>query len=236
MILFGTLNIIDEQHIDLLQYHLSNNLPPIPGQIIKNTLMCIDLDETSNELEERFPNHTQKATLLLPPPVAMMKYVDGDQEGFIEEYNAYLDYENSVQEFISSILYYMYMGGNILIYVPVCMDDDTIWLNTLQLFFFTRYGITIGTSAEHKYMYDENYDREINNLLYARDYINIFDYTYNSTYTMPSREVWDKAERDLMIIGGPESNPIETFNLIKASPITSGTGIGVCKPALYFGV
>lgn len=235
MILYGTLNIIDEPHIELLQMHLANNLPPIPGRAIRNTLMCIDMDETSTTLEEMFPNHTQKATLLLPPPVAMMKYVDGDLEGFIEEYNYYLDNEPSVQEFIASIIYFIYMGGNILMYAPVCMDDDTIWLNTLQLFFFTRYGITIGTSQEHKYAYDENYDREINNLLYARDYINIFDYTYNSAYEMPSMEVWDKAARDLMAIGGPESNPVDTFNMIKISPYTNG-GIAVTRPALIFGV
>ena len=235
MLLLGTLNLMDEPHMDLLQYQLSTHVPPAPG-IIQNTVMCMDLDETSTELEDKFPNHTQKATLLLPPPAAMMKYVDGDQEGFIEEYNLYLEYESSVQEFISSMIYFMYMGGNVLLYAPVCMDDDTIWINTLQLFFFTRYGISIGTSAEHPYAYDQNYDSVVNNLLYSKDYIDIFSYTYNSTYSMPSSEVWDKAVRDLMTIGGPESNPVEIFGMIKASPCTSGNGVAVVRPALYFGV
>jgi hypothetical protein len=235
MMILGSVYFVDDEHFEVITSQLSIMPPPLKRRPVNGTLMCLDLDETSTRIEDMFPNHTQKATLLLPPPSAMVKYVDGNQEGFIEDYNYYLEYEPSVQEFISSMLYYLHMGGNILIYTPSCLDDDTIWLNTLRLFFFTRYGITIGTSITDKFAYDVNYDQMIDNLLYERDYIDIFDYIHSCTYSCPDKEVWnvwDKVARDLYIVGGPESDPIVTFITIKNS-IT--TGVPIVRPAVYFG-
>lgn len=233
MILLGTMYIIDEQNIEVLKSQLSAFPPPLGGPYVKDTLMCLNMDESSSDIDDMFPYHTQKATLLLPPPFAMQKYVDGDQEGFIHEYNFYLEYDIAVQEFIASILYYLHVGGNILVYIPQCLDDDSIWINTFQLFFFTRYGITMGTSIEHKFAFDIMYNNIIDDLLYSKNYIDIFDYVNNYTERMPGSLVWDKATRDLYTIGGFDVDPIQTYMMIKMS--MQNYGVPILRPAVTFG-
>jgi hypothetical protein len=235
MILQGTMYLIDEQHIDVLKNNLMTMPPPMGGRIY-GSVLCLDMDETSDDIEQMFPMHTQKATLLTPPPIAMQYYVDGNAEGFIEQYNYYLDFEESVQEFICSMLFYMHMGGNILLYCPQCLDDDSIWLNTLQVFFYTRYGITTGTSAEHRYQFDMNYNDAVNNLLYSKGFISIIEYI-NETSNLagpgqPGSLIWNKAMIDLPRIGGYDVNPIDTYLYIKHRGL-SGRPFSV--PGLSFG-
>ena len=48
--------------------------------------ICMSMDEADDTLEREFPNLVQKSTILCAPPSAIYKEVDGDSEGFINDY------------------------------------------------------------------------------------------------------------------------------------------------------
>lgn len=231
MNIIGNIYLVDEPHIEMLKRELSMNPAP-GGGLATGTMLCIDLDETDNTLEQMFPFHCQKGTLLCPPPKAMYREIDGDQEGFIQEYYAYLDYDESVQDFIASMLLFLHIGGNIRMYTPSYIEDDTIWMNTLLLFFFTRYGITIGTSAERPAGYDSRYDGQIANMMYRHGVMEIFDYVNSCTEMIAPYEFQDKICQDLLPYCGPEENPLDVFAHIRYSLTQEGKPI--TKPALIF--
>lgn len=234
MILTGTMFIIDEPHLDVLKANLSRMPPPgIHGpQLAACTALCMDMDETDNMLEMWFPDHCQKATLLCPPPAAMYKEIDGDMEGFIKEYNEYLDYDSNVQEFIGSMLMYLHVGGNVMLYTPSHLEDDSLWTNTLILFFFTRYGITIGTSNTNPYAYDPRYDGVIADSLYGNGYIDIMEYLNLSDPNMQhSLEVYNRLKYDLTPMC-PGEDPMKFY--YTAKNLINTTGSPVFSPAIVF--
>lgn len=232
MNIIGTIYLVDEPHIDVLRANLMTTPPP-GGSIATGTMLCIDLDETTDMLEMNFPDHCQKATLLCPPPLAMHKEIDGDMEGFIEAYNDYLDYDESVQEFIASILLYLHIGGNILMYIPSHIEDETVWVNTLVLYFYTRYGITIGSGPDKPASYDPKYDGEVADMMYSRGYMEVLDYinsTPNMVVVYPMLR--DKLCRDLLPYCAPGENPLDMYYYIKRCILQNG--VPVYKPALVF--
>lgn len=234
MTILGTVYIIDPTQIDLLIHNLSTNLSPATG-IGPNRLLCMDMDETSDDLEKDFPDHCIKATLLCPPPIAMYKEIDGDQEGFIRAYNEYLEYDSSVQEFITSMLYFLHTGGNIILRIPAYLEDDPIWVHTLIIFFYSRFGITIGTSPQNPFNYDTNYDNVIITLLYQRKMVDVFDFINSNTNIFPNgfpAELYNQIVDDLMIFSGPNNDPMELYEFIKRNYLE--TGIPIIKPAIYF--
>ena len=166
----GVVYLVDVPNINVLKHKLSTTPPP-NGGVIMNTTLCLDMDETDNMIELWFPYHAQKATLLCPPPIAMYKEIDGDQEGFIQEYNKYLEPDQTVQEFIPSIILYLYRGGTVMIYSPSYIADETIWVNILMMYFYTRFGLKIGTSAQDGFYYDTRYDPSIAMYLYYHNMI-----------------------------------------------------------------
>lgn len=227
----GTIYIIDEPRIDVLKSNLMR-MPPPGGNLAPNTALCMDMDETDNMLEVWFPEHCQKATILLPPPAAMYKEIDGDQEGFIKEYNEYLEYDSTVQDFICSMILYLHIGGNILLYTPSHLEDDTLWTNVLILFFFTRFGITIGSSIENSFAYDPKYDGVIADLLYGKGYISIMEYLNISDPTMlPSTDACQKLAADLSYIA-PGEDPMAFYYDTKRRMIETNSPL--LKPAIIF--
>lgn len=231
MNLIGTIYAVDESHIDMVKRELSINPPPM-GAMATGSMICMDMDETNQELEQMFPNHVLKATLLCPPPSAMYKEIDGDQEGFIEEYYDYLDHDDSVQDFITTILLFLHVGGNILLYTPALLSDETVWMNTLLLFFFTRYGITIGTSGTSGYNYDQSYDGVVADMLFKHGYINVFDFINSNPYVLPSIDVQNKMMQELMPFCGPDEQPMDIYMQMRNS--LSQYGAPLIKPALIF--
>lgn len=231
MNILGTIYLVDEPNIEILKRELSTNPPP-GGGLATGTMLCIDMDESDNKLEQWFPYHTQKGTLLCPPPLAMYKEIDGDQEGFIQSYYEYLDYDESVQDFIASMLLLLHIGGRIMLYTPAYISDDTIWMNTLMLFFFTRFGITIGTSADRSFSYDAKYDGQVANFMYRRGVMEIFDYINSSTDLSCPPEFQDKVCIDLLPYCGPEDNPLQLFDLIKFN--LSHYHVPITKSAIMF--
>ena len=112
MTILGSIYIMDANHLETTKHNLSIYLPPKAGPG-PNRILCMDMDETSDELEQLFPDKAMKATLLCPPPLAMYKEIDGDQEGFIRAYNEYLEYVRKNDNFyFSNILYIKNTFGN----------------------------------------------------------------------------------------------------------------------------
>jgi len=231
MNIIGTMYLVDEKHIDVAKQAMATNPPPM-GALSKGSVLCMDMDETTNELEMQFPDHTAKATILCPPPCIILKELDGDAEGFIEGYNAYLDNDESVQEIIASILMFLHMGGNVLLYSPAFIDDDVVWLNTLMLYFFTRYGISIGTPTSN-FSYDPRYDEVIASTLYKAGYIDVFGYINCSPEQIPGMDVQEKVYMDLLPVCGPGEVPMDIYMQVKNSLLMYGKP--VIKPAITFG-
>lgn len=232
MNIIGTIYLVDEPNIDVLKRNLMN-IPPPGGRLATGTIMCMDMDETDNMLELWFPEHCQKATLLCPPPLAMYKEIDGDLEGFIQAYNEYLDYDESVQDFIASMLLYLHIGGDILLYTPSHIEDDAIWVNTLVMYFFTRFGITIGTSATNQAAYDPRYDSVVAVFIYSKGLMDVFDFVNSYLNPYPDPSIVERLCMDLSRFCGPGDNPMELYD----SMITSLTcyGTPLLRPAVVFG-
>lgn len=231
MNIIGNIYMMDEPHIDVLKRELALNPAP-GGGLATGTMLCIDMDETTDQLEQMFPYHCQKGTLLCPPPKILYKEIDGDQEGFVQDYYAYLDYDEAVQDFVASMLLFLHIGGNIRMYTPSFIEDDSIWLNTLILFFFTRYGITIGTGADRPFSYDSRYDGHIANFMYSKGIMEIFDYVNSCTELIAPFEFQDKICQDLLPYCSVEENPLEVFAHMRYSLTQQGKPI--TKPALIF--
>jgi hypothetical protein len=101
------------------------------------------------------------------------------------------------------------------------------------MFFYTRYGITIGTSAQNGFMYDQNYDNVISDILYKRKMIDVMDYINSTTYyPYPPLDTYGQVMQDLSFFAGPGENPYETFLFVKNSFLQNG--IPVIKPGLIF--
>ena len=229
MNIIGTVYLVDEEHIDVLKSNLMNNPPP-GGRIATGTMLCLDMDETDNMLEVWFPNHAQKATLLCPPPIAMYKSIDGDSEGFIDEYIRYLKYEESVNDFIASILLFLHLGGNILLYTPSNLGEDTVWLNTLMMFFYTEFGITIGTPTS-ACSYDPSYDSVIPNFMYLHGVMDLMDYIYSSTDIPLDPIIQSKLRMELAPMTPIGEDPLEIYNIMK---FHQAEGLMAFKPAVTF--
>lgn len=199
---------------------------------VRNTIMnpnrftiCMDTDETDNILEEQFPNNCQKSTILCVPPKVIYMEIDGDHEGFIREYNLYLE-SPDVTEFIAGMLAHMHRGYNhdILIYIPD-FSEDSVWVNVLMTNIFSRFGITIGTSAQNSFKYDPTYDNVVADTMYMYGYTDIYDYTASTTHDVPPYALINKVRYDLAPYTEPGHDPIETFNQIKMYQNTLGVPI-----------
>ena len=152
-------------------------------------------------------------------------------------YNEYLEYDSSVQEFIASMLYFMHIGGNIVLNIPAYLEDEPIWINTLILFFYSRYGINIGTSPQNLFNYDINYDNIIITLLYQKKMVDVFDFINSNTYMSSNNlpiELYNQVVNDLIILSGLDNNPMILYEFIKNNYLK--TGIPIIKPAIYFDI
>ena len=234
MNIIGTMFLVDEANMNVLRNNLMS-FPPPGGGLATGTMLCIDMDDADDSIEQQFPLHTQKGTLLCPPPSALYKEIDGDQEGFIMEYNMYLDNDPSVQDFIASMLLYLHIGGHILLYTPTPIDSDAIWLNTLQLFFYTRYGITIGTGINCPSSYDPSFDIKIANMLFSKSYMEVLDFIYSvgaDSLTMITGDTLNKVLYELEPYCAGD-NPMDLLNFIYNNLLMGCPP--AYKPAVMFG-
>ena len=230
MIINGTMYIIDSTHIDILKQNLATTSPPMEGGMVAGTVMCLDLDEEDRMLELWYPYHCQILTVLLPPPNAVYKIIDGDQEEFIKLYTQYLEEDDCVQDSIANILYFLSLGGNIMMYIPSAMVDDAIWVNVLMTFFYTRYGITIGTS-DSLAAYDPRYDSENAIFMYSRGKMNVLDFIRFTRTIIPDDRILHRLQYDLLQYCGPNETPMDVYNKLLESYIAYGPNV---RPGLIF--
>lgn len=221
MIILGTIYLVDEPHIDVLKQNLMS-IPPPEGRPATGTMLCLDMDETDNLLEMWFPQHCQKATILCPPPEAMRAEIDGEQEKFIQIYNNYLEYDPVVQDLIASLLLFLHLGGNILLYTPSYIEDDAIWINVLCMFFYTRFGITIGTSISGSAGYDPNYDSSNAVFMYSKGVMDPFDFIASNPELYPNSQIIDQLCCDLAPYCHSGMTPIALYDHIIQVYYTTG--------------
>lgn len=167
MILSGTLYITNSY--DLVTRALQDPIVKI-----------LDLDEFGKYLDYRNPN-VIKSTCLLPQPEAVMAEIDGDPERFRLLYMEYLK-SDVVMDFVTVILAALHKGINFIIFVPE-MSEDSVWVVQLLMYFYTTYGIKIGTSETDNYAYDERYDSSNALLMYMGGFID--PYVFLTCYVDP---------------------------------------------------
>lgn len=194
--------------------------------------ICMSMDEADDTLEREFPNLVQKSTILCPPPSAIYKEVDGDSEGFINDYLYYLG-SPSVMDFFAAMLYYMHTGGNVLIYIPE-YTEDSIWVNILCNFMSSNFGIIAGSSAEKSYYYNSEYDYNVLMILYDYGYMSIFEFIASYPYQVLEPDmkfvgVYDKVMTELKPFSTKEG-PSELFYRLRTNILNGSSPI--LKPAL----
>ena len=129
------------------------------------------------------------------------------------------------------MLLFLHVGGQVLLYSPAMLNDGAVWLNTLLLFFYTRYGITVGTPT-NEFAYDPSYDATIIDLLYSRDCINVFDYCNGYPDMNPSINLANKAYYELSFFCGPGEDPAMVYYRIKSNVMKYG--VPILKPGVVF--
>jgi len=189
MVISGTIYLIDENGIGILRNTLLN---PVTGP----RTVVFNMDDTSKELEEQFPQQATAATVLAPAPDAIYCEIDGDHEGFINLYYQYLESE-APSLMIASILTLLHKGFDVLLYTPALVEEDSIWTNTLIMNFYTRFGITIGTDAEHSFEYNPQYDPINAVYMYSKGFIDVFDFINSYGNGYPPFEIMDRLQSDL---------------------------------------
>lgn len=98
-----------------------------------------------NEMELD-PRYFVPGTVLLPPVEALIAEVDGDEDKYNHIYYEYLKLPH-IQEYMASIIAFLYMGGKLLLYYPDSEYNNT--LNKLIYFIMNIYGIGIGIVGEN---------------------------------------------------------------------------------------
>lgn len=207
MIIPGTLYLTDNK--ELVCQSITN-----PMNIQR--CMVIDLDEQSNDLETMFPKDAVKGTFLLPPPSAVFREIDGDHDGFIDEYISFLKSERVI-DYISSILLMVYSGVNTLIYVP-SFSEDSVWINILLGFFETEFGFHIGTGANNSFAYDSTKDINVLNLMFMCNCIDVLSYLRDIplSYTNHPPFLVAKISKELYAYCGDENPTTAYYNTMYA--------------------
>lgn len=242
MYVTGTMYLIDPPNIDYLKESLSRMpsppipIPSTPGKgLFCGTALCLDMDETNigrySDLEMLFPNHYIPATTLCPIDDAVDHIRNGDQEGFIKAYNDYLDYDGIAQDEITTILYLLYKGVNIMLYTPTYIIDDT-WVNTLMTFFYTRFGIGIGVSRFEPFTYNPQYDIKIAMYLYIHNAIDVHEFISLAPIDLPDPSVVDKLGMDLIKYCPYRGNtPLEVYySFVEQCKQGNAFGIPIVHP------
>lgn len=117
------------------------------------------------------------ATILLPPPVAMIAEADGKADEFYMIYRSYLA-TKEVSDFMNAMICFLFSGGNLIIYIPKVFQDSA-FVPALFQYMYEIYGVQVGTE-ERPFWYDNRYDPVNFNILYS---LNVIDaYTYLSIY------------------------------------------------------
>lgn len=131
------------------------------------SIKIINMDEEHTLPED--PNIIP-GTCLLPPIDAKIAEADGNEQMYDSIYSAHL-YAPFQQQYVSALIYYLYMGGNLLFFLP------ELYTNTKEKFIqhmLIHFGIKIGdidaeTPNDYNFYYDLHYIPCWLNLMYKFD-------------------------------------------------------------------
>lgn len=101
------------------------------------------------------PRYFIPGTILLPPVEALIAEVDGDEDTYNNIYYEYLRLPH-IQEYMASIIAYLYKGGRLLLYYPDSEYNNT--LSKLMYFILKIYGIGMGRVEEGRVLSEHFYD------------------------------------------------------------------------------
>ena len=153
------------------------------NMVQNNINSCKVLMVTNEPLFQNHPNRVA-ATILLPPTQAIIADADDDMQTFEALYYNYL-ISDEVTEFISIVLYVLYTGVNVLIYIPSEDVKSLSYVGFLLEFLKNNYGIQVGTDAI-PYLLDINYLPMIVDMLYLNELISYKDVIMSFSISMIS--------------------------------------------------
>lgn len=129
------------------------------SQSIPNTrIISLDEDDTYKELSASNNPNVIPGTILLPPIEAQWMEIDGNLEGYLEAYAAHMSDPN-VTMFINSLIGFLYMGGNLIIFCPEFDAgglESASYVSFILQYLLANYGLKLGTSIE-PFAYDTNF-------------------------------------------------------------------------------
>ena len=117
---------------------ITDNINVIRETPIDNFHRIVSLDE-DGALPDA--NNIIPGTCLLPPMEAKIAEADGDERKYDMIYSNYL-LEPFQYEFVSALLSYLYIGGNLILFLPEIGYSNT--RDKLIYFMYSLYGIHIG--------------------------------------------------------------------------------------------
>lgn len=183
---------------------LTDNIEVVMQIPMDGSTKVIDMDE-----ENSLPSspHIIKGTCLLPPIEAKIAEVDGDENKYNAIYAAHLT-DRYQQTYITALLAYIYMGGNLIIYLP----EEQGYTNTEEKFcehMLREYGIHIGIIGDSvdnaQCFYDYHYIPFWLNLLYKANIIDpetfLLQYPLDANLAI-DQEVVNKLLGDMRPFGG----------------------------------
>lgn len=108
-------------------------------------------------------------TTFVPPYQVMISYLDGNIQGFVQQYTSYLT-SPEVMSYIANILMALRKGVNIMIYLNI--DEFGMYFGTFSQFIYSAFGITIGSNnTPFGFLNLPQYKNETLSLLYLNDLI-----------------------------------------------------------------
>ena len=137
-----------------------------------HVIICIS-DESHNYQDFIKSTKANVASVLLPPPEAVMMELDNNLQGFKESYYMHLS-QKEPTAFISLILRAIYNGRNILLYLTK-QESQLSYINVFMQFFHEFFGITIGTQF-NPYYFDTRFYPVVLNMLFLNDLMTAEEY------------------------------------------------------------
>lgn len=122
------------------------------GSNINTKIISLDEDNQAQELNPMVNHNVIMGTLLLPNTEILWAEIDGDEYKFKGLYFDLLSLP-VVQDFIFTLIGYLFNGGNIVFYIPKDLKDSNS-INFLYDFFWKAYGLHISTGPQDNFVFD----------------------------------------------------------------------------------
>lgn len=197
----GTLNIVTDQQL-ILQSAVSN--PNIKVLVISGNMDDNDpfIQSTSASL----------VSVLLPPPSSSMMEMDGNIQGYLESYYAYLNSGHAFM-FVCVILRAIYNGVNVILYTTP-EESQLSFMSVISDFFQNQFGITVGT-VDRPYEFNPNYFPIILEIMYMNNIMNADEllFSYPEHVQIQNQHLLTKLYSDVVPYLGTTSPTMDQISM-----------------------